>query len=96
MAPLAIEFEWDEKKAASNFQRHKITFNKATEVFQDPQAKEETNPYEGEERWTIIGTSQDGRLLLYVVYTIRNNGQTVRIISARPATKKERRSYELG
>ena len=54
------------------------------------------NPYEGEERWTIIGTSQDGRLLLYVVYTISKKGRTVRIISARPATKKKRRSYELG
>ncbi len=86
------EFEWDENKARSNIQKHGITFDEAAEVFFDPfyQTGDATMD-DTEGRDFIIGYTFSQSLLL-AVYTERNN--RTRIISARPATRVERKVYE--
>lgn len=90
-----VEFEWDNNKAQSNIEKHGVTFEEATEIFFDPFYQTgNANPVSGsssEQRDFIIGYSLEQRLLL-VVYVER--GLRTRIISARPATRKERKLYE--
>ncbi|MBC8159865.1 MAG: BrnT family toxin [Roseiflexaceae bacterium] len=88
-----VEFEWDEDKAQSNSVKHGVTFFEAAEVFFDPfyQTGEATQTESIEQRDFILGYSATLRLLL-VVDTER--GERTRIISARPATRPERKSYE--
>ena len=91
--PSGLEFEWDEDKAASNQKKHGVTFEEAATVFADPLAaifEDETHTTE-ELREILVGHSTDNRLLL-VCFTERP--PAIRIISARCATKKERRDYE--
>ena len=85
------EFEWDDRKAASNWLKHHVSFDEARLVFRDPQAVDRPDLSEdyGEARYVIIG--QAGAELLTVAYTER--GDRYRIISARPATRKERGDY---
>ena len=90
-------FEWDEKKAESNFRKHGITFEKATEAFYDPLSKRvKDSTTDNEERWILIGMTRDNCLLMVVVHTIRGKDEIIRIISARQAERKERRKYEHG
>ena len=86
-----MKFEWDENKNKSNLEKHGIDFNQAKEVFNDKDKIEITDNRKdyGEERKKIIGKVMD--LLLSIIYTIR--GTAVRIISARAASKKERKDY---
>jgi uncharacterized DUF497 family protein len=88
-------FEWDTNKAASNFDKHGVTFNEASTVFDDALAGLRYDPdhSQEEERYLLIGRSARGRLLI-VSHTDRDEG--TRIISAREATPRERRSYENG
>jgi uncharacterized DUF497 family protein len=86
-----IEFEWDENKARSNIENHGVTFEEAAEVFFDPFYQEGDASTENEQREFIIGYSLAQRLLL-VVHIER--GERTRIISARRATRHERRLYE--
>jgi uncharacterized DUF497 family protein len=86
-----IEFEWDETKARSNVEKHGITFEEATEVFFDPFYQGGDASVNDEEREFLIGYSLSQRLLL-VVYTERS--ERTRLISARPATRAERKLYE--
>jgi uncharacterized protein len=88
-----IEFEWDRRKAASNQSRHGVGFAEASTVFGDPLSITIPDPDHAvdEERFVIIGMSSNQRLLI-VVHTVR--GHRVRLISARPATKHERKDYE--
>lgn len=91
------EFEWHPGKAASNLRKHGVDFNLATAIFQDPLAlsvRDEDHD-ESEERWVTMGQSRQGRLLI-VSHTFHETGDrtTVRIISARPATRSERRQFE--
>jgi len=86
-----IEFEWDEQKAQSNIDKHEITFEEAAEAFFDPFYQGGDASTDTEQRDFIIGYSVSQRLLL-VVYTER--GKRTRIISARPATRSERKLYE--
>ena len=89
---MAEEFEWDAKKAAANLAKHGIDFIDAQQVFEDHNSVEwidDRRDY-GETRWVVLGTVL-GRLL-NVVYTMPDNA-TVRIISARRATPRERRRY---
>ena len=90
-----VEFEWDSNKAQSNLEKHGISFEEATEAFFDPFYQEgEATPKNiptGEQRQFILGYSLEQRLLL-VVYVER--GRRNRIISARQATRNERRLYE--
>lgn len=86
-----IDFEWDEKKARSNLSKHGISFEEAAEVFFDPFYQSGDASANREQRDFIIGYSLAPRLLL-VVYLER--GERMRIISARQATRQERKLYE--
>ena len=88
-------FEWDEDKAAANFRKHGVTFNEASTVVTNEHAALLYDPdhSEGEDRYLLIGHSARGRLLI-VSFTDR--GENTRVISARAATPRERRSYEDG
>jgi len=88
-------FIWDEDKAKENQRKHRVTFEEAETVFDDPLAKTFLDPdhSEVEERYLDIGHSDKGRLLI-VSYTERQ--ERIRIISCRPAIRKERRNYEEG
>jgi len=87
-----MPFEWDETKNASNVDKHGVAFSLAQTVFLDPNALTVFDPdhSEAEDRFLTIGFSDDGRLLV-VSHTDRND--TTRIISARPATKRESKGY---
>lgn len=86
-----IEFEWDESKARNNVQKHDVTFEEAAEVFFDPFYRMGDASTAYEQRYFGIGYSLSQRILL-VVYVER--GGRTRIISARRATRHERKSYE--
>jgi hypothetical protein len=88
-----MEFEWDSAKAASNLEKHGVDFEEAQTVFDDPLAAifdDEEHSAE-EAREIIIGHSVHGRLVL-VCFIERPS--VIRIISARPATRRERQDYE--
>lgn len=88
------EFEWDDAKARANVRKHGVTFEEAMTVFLDELAV----PFEeGEhsDRLVLVGESQLGRTVL-VVFTERVASGIIRIISARRATKHERRAYAEG
>ena len=90
-----MKFEWDENKAAINLRKHKIGFALAATVFDDPYALialDTKHSSSAEKREWIIGMSEDG--VLVVVFTKRYLGQVYRIISARKASRKERKVYE--
>jgi uncharacterized protein len=84
-------FEWDERKARTNFRRHRVDFADATTVFEDVRAVTVVDEDPDEERYATIGTDALGQELV-VVYTVR--GERIRIISARRATRRERAQYE--
>jgi uncharacterized protein len=83
--------DWDPKKAASNFRKHRVRFADSVAVLEDEQAITLRDFEEEEERWVSIGSDSCGRILV-VVYTVR--AQRIRIISARSATRQERTQYE--
>ncbi|MEH2447321.1 MAG: BrnT family toxin [Nostoc sp.] len=88
-----MEFEWDESKATANLTKHGVSFEEAKTVFDNVVAvifDDEAHSV-GEKREIIIGHSQNNRLLL-ISFTERSN--TIRIISARLATRREREDYE--
>ncbi|MFL5240792.1 MAG: BrnT family toxin [Gemmataceae bacterium] len=90
---MSLEFDWDEDKAASNHRKHQVTFEEAATVFADPLAaifNDEVHSVE-EQREIIVGHSAKNQLLL-VCFTER--AEAIRIISARRATKWERKDYE--
>ena len=87
-----MRFQYDPEKAASNLEQHGISFADAEGVFQDPLAVTAEDPdAEGERRFVAVGLGSAGDLLV-VVYTERKDG--CRLISARRATRKERKQYE--
>ncbi len=91
-----VHFEWDERKNRSNLDKHGIDFETAQWVFEDPLCVTFVERTEAdEERWHGIG-SIEGLILLVVVHTYRQAGddQIIRIISARQATRQERKLYE--
>lgn len=85
------EFEWDANKAQSNIDKHGVTFEEAAEVFFDPFYQSGDATVNDELREFVVGYSLMQRMLL-VVYVDSNRRS--RIISARPATRNERRLYE--
>jgi len=88
-----IQFEWDSRKADTNFQKHGLSFEAACEAFFDPFIRVvDVEDVDEESRESIIGMTVAWKLL-YVVYIIRNE-EKFRIISARPVTKSERKRYE--
>ncbi len=90
---MSLEFEWDEEKARGNLKKHRVSFEEATSAFGDPLALTIPDPLHSEEedRFITLGESHRGRLLV-VVSTER--GAKIRIISARVATRRERKGYE--
>jgi uncharacterized DUF497 family protein len=92
---MGLTFEWDSVKATSNRRKHGVSFREATTVFRDALALTVPTPKHStsEARWIELGQSQFGRLLV-VAFTERRG--KIRIISARPATKRERKQYEEG
>jgi len=90
-----LQFEWDPAKAAENLAKHGVSFEEAATVFRDTLSATGQDPDHSidEERCVIFGVSASGRLLV-VAHTER--GDTIRIISARPATPGERKIYEEG
>ena len=82
-------FEWDETKRTLNLNKHGIDFVDAIEVFRDPNRIELETVRHGETRYQTIGIANN--IVLLVVYTIRN--KVKRIISARRASKNERKAY---
>ncbi len=88
------DFEWDSTKAAANARKHGITFEEAATVFLDDLAVPYTDPV-NLDRLILIGMSLRSNLLL-VVFAERCGGEVIRIISARRATRRERRVYEEG
>ena len=86
-------FEWNARKAAINRGKHKITFEEAATVFGDPLGRIVDDPRhsEGEERYVLLGESNRRRLLI-VMFTERTD--TIHLISARRATRRERKEYE--
>ena len=88
-----MNFEWDEAKAIANLRKHGVTFNEASTVFNDPFYVVFADPdhSEDEERFIIVGVSTSGILLVVSFSQRRKN---IRLISARLATRTERKSYE--
>jgi len=86
-------FEWDPPKAASNLARHDVAFEEAATSFSDPLALVHSDPDHShdEQRGILVGHSEKGRLLL-VSFAYR--GSSIRIISARVTTRREREQYE--
>ena len=86
-------FEWDFKKAKTNIEKHGVSFEEASTAFRDPLSLTIDDPLHSrnEERLVLVGISYNNRMLV-VVHTERGNN--IRIISARKATKKERKYYE--
>jgi uncharacterized DUF497 family protein len=86
-------FEWDRNTSEANLRKHGISFGEAQTVFTDPLSMTLPDPdhAEDEERFIGIGMSDTHRVLV-VVYTER--GQRIRLISARQATRAERKQYE--
>ena len=85
-----MSFEWDERKAASNLNKHGIDFADAVIVFHDERALTIPDLHPDEERFVTLGLDALGRVLV-IVYTWR--GECIRLISARKATKTERSQY---
>jgi len=92
---MPIKIEWDPRKARQNLRKHSIDFNEASTVFADTLSITISDPdhSEDEERRLTMGLSIRQRLLV-VVHT--DEGEAIRIISARPANRLERRKYEEG
>ena len=89
-----MEIRWDPQKAETNFRKHRIRFSDAETVLFDPMTLTiEDQIIDQEQRFLSIGTDALGRILV-IVYTY--HGDTVRLISARKATPKERKYYEKG
>lgn len=90
-----MQFEWNKNKAASNLSKHGVSFEEAKTVFDNPLYVDFYDPdhSEDEERYLILGESDQGRLLI-VSYTERGN--SIRLISARVVTRTEREAYEEG
>jgi uncharacterized protein len=91
-----VEFEWDDDKNRINKAKHDITFESAIEIFDDPFELTEFDQFvDGEERWKTLGMGQPWAVLVVIhVERDRAGRSIVRIISARAATREERKRYE--
>ena len=90
-------FSWDARKALQNYEKHGVPFEEAATIFSDPDGLDWEDYQHGltEHRRNRLGRSSQSRVLL-AVYTWRrlgNGAETIRIISARQASRKERKAY---
>jgi uncharacterized DUF497 family protein len=90
-----MRFDWDPRKAAANLRKHSVSFEEASTVFADDYSLTGADPDHsvGEERFITFGMSQSGRLL---VVSHTEQGDTIRVFSARRAMRSERKLYEEG
>jgi len=91
----SLNFEWNVSKAASNIQKHGISFDEARTVFYDERARLISDPdhSENEDRFILLGFSSSLRILV-VCHCYRSEGNIIRIISARKATTQETKAYD--
>lgn len=89
-----LHFEWDQRKAAANEEKHGVTFEEAKSVFSDERAKliDDPDHSEEEDRFILLGLGSSLRVLV-VCQCYREEGNVIRIISARKATAKESKFY---
>jgi uncharacterized protein len=89
-------FEWDPRKAEANAAKHGVSFDEAVTVFLDPDALDgpDLQHSRAELRFVRLGRAANGRILM-VAYTLRRSGdaETIRVISARRASRRERAAY---
>lgn len=90
---MSVGFEWDANKATLNVSKHRVSFDEATTVFDDPLAAifDDLDHAAKERREIIVGHSVRGRLILVC---FSEQADIIRIFSARPVTRKERKDYE--
>lgn len=97
---MRYDFEWDDEKARANVRKHRVSFERSTTVFRDPNllSVPDEEHSESEERWITIGLDEGGSLLVlsHKFETVSLEISRVRIISARKATKREALQYEEG
>ena len=95
---MRYTFEWDPGKAKENQRKHKVSFERAAEVFRDPLALSifDEEHSEKEERWITLGKDSHDNLLvlIHTFLEVTSKECTIRIISARKAKKKEYRHYQ--
>ena len=91
---MDLQFIWDENKDKINQKKHTVSFQEAQTVFLDDNAQMiyDTDHSEGEDRFLLLGISMRLRIIV-VCHCYRENDETIRIISARKATKKEEEQY---
>ncbi len=88
-----MDFEWDEQKNKENIRRRGLDFIEASEIFNHPMLIQLDTRYDyGEDRWIGIGMTHSR--VLVIVFTERDGGETIHIISMRKALKHERKRYE--
>lgn len=89
----ALNFEWDQEKARANKTKHGVDFSEASELFADDYSSAVPDPDHSfdEERFLIFGRTAAGR---HLVAAFTDRDDRIRIISARPMTRRERRAYE--
>ena len=89
-----LHFEWDRRKAAANERKHGVGFDEAKSVFSDERAKliDDPDHSEDEDRFVLLGLSGSLRVLV-VCHCYREEGNVIRIISARKATPRESKFY---
>jgi len=89
-----IQFDWDPKKAAENVKKHGVTFEEARTVFFDERAKliDDPDHSEDEDRFVLLGVSNTLKVIL-VCHCYRQEGNVIRIISARKASRHETKQY---
>ncbi len=92
---MSLRFEWDEAKNKANRKKHGIWFETAKTVFDDPHGRLLVEDSSVEDRFILIGSSSDFSILI-IIHLYKENDEVVRIISARRATKNERKFYEEG
>jgi hypothetical protein len=92
---MALQFTWDDRKAAANLRKHGVSFPEAASAFGDPLSIAIPDPDHSlaEERFILIGQAHSTQI---VVVAHVERGDAIRIISARPATRRERIVYEEG
>ena len=89
-----MEWAWDSDKAKANWEKHRVSFETATLVFDDPMLLSEPDPHPDGDRWRVIGRVV--HQTLFVVHTVVDDDGLARIVSARRATPSERKRYDSG
>ena len=91
---MNLSFEWDPRKAAANLRKHGVSFEDAQSVFSDERARLINDPDHSseEDRFLLLGLASSLRILV-VAHCYRSQGNVIRIISARRATREEQRFY---